>query len=619
MDREVICGLEIHQQLDTRKLFCSCRSDLVEGDGMEFSRRLRPSQSELGRIDPAALMEGEKRLRFRYQAPREVSCLVEADEEPPHAADEQATETVLTIACLLNAEVVDEIHFMRKIVIDGSNTTGFQRTALVAMHGFLEVDGRRISIPTICLEEDAARKVEASGDQVTYRLDRLGIPLVEIATAPDLGSPEEVRKVAQAIGSLLRATGKVKRGIGTIREDLNISIPGGARVEVKGVQELRMLPVFVEKEMQRQRSLLRIRDALRERGVVKVGAEIVDVTDILSSSGSGLVRSSLRGGGRALAVALPGFAGLLKNEEEGFRLGAELAQRARVKGVRGIIHSDELPGYGIEEERVRSIKERLKADAFAICLAPEERARAAMLAVVERANEALEGVPEETRDPQPDGTTVYSRPLPGAERMYPETDVPPITVGKERIDQIMSNLPELPQEKVKRLVATYGIHPQGAQHLVRSGYDEVFERIASSMEGMASVASTLLTNTFPELEREGVDIGSIGEDALMELFELLDQGEFAKEALPDLVRSMVEGRGVREAIEALGLGAVGEEEARKIISSIVAERAHLVIEKEMGAVGPLMGVVMERLRGRIDGRTASEMLREQIERVIRER
>lgn len=233
MSEEVIAGLEIHQQLDTKKLFCSCDSELVdeiEEIDREFVRRLRPAKSEMGKVDRAALMEAEKQLKFRYQAPPGSSCLVEADEEPPHAADEEAIQVTLTLARMLDADVVDEIHFMRKIVIDGSNTTGFQRTALVAMHGTLEIDGKEISIPTICLEEDAARKVGVKGDEVTYRLDRLGIPLVEIATGPEMRSPQEVRKVAQALGSLMRATRKVKRGLGTIREDLNVSIPGGARV-----------------------------------------------------------------------------------------------------------------------------------------------------------------------------------------------------------------------------------------------------------------------------------------------------------------------------------------------------------------------------------------------------
>jgi len=232
-EHELICGIEIHQQLETKKLFCSCATDLVDDAGKDVHRRLRPTQSELGEVDRAALAQAERKMRFRYLAPSKVSCLVEVDEEPPHDADTEAIEITLTFAALLEAKVVDEVHFMRKIVIDGSNTTGFQRTALVAMDGVLSLEGKRISIQSICLEEDAARKMESKGQEITYKLDRLGIPLIEVATGPDMHSPEEVKEVAARLGSLLRSTKKVKRGLGTIREDLNISIPGGARVEIK--------------------------------------------------------------------------------------------------------------------------------------------------------------------------------------------------------------------------------------------------------------------------------------------------------------------------------------------------------------------------------------------------
>ena len=283
MSEDVIIGLEIHQQLDTKKLFCDCESKFVEESGSSFLRRLRPTQSELGEVDRAALVQAEKKMRFRYQAPRCSSCLVEADEEPPHQANPESIDIVLTVAALLNAKPVDEIHFMRKIVIDGSNTSGFQRTAMVAMGGHIEVNGRNITIPTFCLEEDAARKVDSTAGEITYRLDRLGIPLIEVATGPDMRSAEEVKEVALRIGSIMRATHHVKRGLGTIREDVNISIPGGARVEIKGAQDLRLLPTYVEREMERQRSLLKIRDILKDRGAKPVDPSIKDYSEMFST------------------------------------------------------------------------------------------------------------------------------------------------------------------------------------------------------------------------------------------------------------------------------------------------------------------------------------------------
>lgn len=611
--------MEVHQQVNTCKLFCSCPSGLVEEEGPVLLRRLRPAQSEMGKVDRAALAEAEKKLLFRYQAPHDVSCLVESDEEPPHASNEFACDVALTVSALLNAEVVDEIHFMRKIVIDGSNTTGFQRTALVAMNGYLEVNGKRISIPTVCLEEDAARKLETGKGEVTYKLDRLGIPLIEVATGPELHSPEEVRVVAETLGSIMRATRKVKRGIGTVREDINISIPGGARVEIKGVQDLRMLPVYVRNEMERQRGLLEVRDILKERMVAPVEMDIQDVTETFSESKSKVIFSSLRSGGKVLAVALPCFEGVLKSADGKLRLGAEMAQRAMTKGVKGIFHSDELPAYGITEEEVSRLREVLslgEGDAFAICAERSQKARTALKAAVERANEALEGVPEETRDPLMDGTTRYSRPLPGAHRMYPETDVPPITIGPERRSRIMESLPELPKEKISRISKEHGIHEQMASQMVREGTDELFESIAREHPIVTASAATTFTGTFTEIEREGLSPFDIDDAIVMQVFARLAEGEYAKEALPDIFRLLAEGSTLDEGVEKLGLERVGEEDALEIIRRIVKEKEEFVRQKGMDSVGPLMGAVMAELKGKIDGKRASELLEAEISSIL---
>ncbi|MDX1535069.1 MAG: Glu-tRNA(Gln) amidotransferase subunit GatE, partial [Thermoplasmata archaeon] len=304
-------GLEIHQQLATRKLFCDCEARLVEEVGEEFLRFLRPTQSELGEVDRAALEEAGKGRAFRYQS-TETSCLVDADEEPPHRANREALEIALIAALALGAQPVDEVQFMRKTVIDGSNTTGFQRSALVAQNGALEVDGKTIGIPTICLEEDAARLIHRGREEAVYRLDRLGIPLVEIATTPDINSPEMARDVALRIGRLLRATRRVLRGLGTVREDLNVSVEGGARVEIKGVQELGMIAAYVEGEVSRQAGLLEAAGTLRERGVAGVDDEVVDLRDVLADTGAQVLRGGLVRGHRILGLRLRGFAGLLQ-------------------------------------------------------------------------------------------------------------------------------------------------------------------------------------------------------------------------------------------------------------------------------------------------------------------
>lgn len=617
-DYEMMCGIEIHQQLDTRKLFCDCDSRLCEEGTGAYFRKLRPTTSEMGEIDRAALAQFQRHMGFRYQCCEGTSCLVELDEEPPHGVNPDAMQIALTFSEMLGANVIDEIHFMRKIVVDGSNTSGFQRTALVATDGHVDAGGRQISILSVCLEEDAARKVETKGDEVLYRLDRLGIPLIEVATGPDMRTPEEVQEVAYRIGTLLRATRRVKRGIGTIRQDLNISIPGGARIELKGVGELRLIPDYVRNEVARQKMLIRIKEILNARGTAPAEFVAEDVTDIFDSCDSKVIKGALSSKGRVLAVRLPGFAGVVNGDEGKLRLGSEMAQRARTRGVKGIFHSDELPNYGISQEYVDALREHLgmtgENDAFVICAAPEKKARDALEVAVARANEALVGVPEETRDPLPDGTTKYSRPLPGAARMYPETDVPPTRITDARMELIRSNMPEFPEQIEARLVKDYGVNPQQSKQIVRKGQDELFEMLAS--DGMASIAATTILNTFVELEHDGLEPSAISDDALLEAFGMLKEGRFAKEALPALIREMCSGTGPEEAISKLGLGAMDSSEAESVIEGIVNERAEFVRSKGMAAIGPLMGPVMGALRGKIDGKQANELLSKAISKLL---
>ncbi|HKM13942.1 MAG TPA: Glu-tRNA(Gln) amidotransferase subunit GatE, partial [Candidatus Methanomethylophilaceae archaeon] len=581
-DYEMMCGIEIHQQLDTKKLFCSCDTTLHdEGFGNHY-RKLRPTANEMGVIDRAALAQYERHMSFRYQC-CESSCLVDLDEEPPHEVNNDAMDVALTFSSMLNADMIDEIHFMRKIVVDGSNTGGFQRTALVSTGGEVVVNGKKISILSVCLEEDAARKIETKGNEVTYRLDRLGFPLVEVATGPDMRTPEEVMEVALRLGSLFRATKMVKRGIGTIREDLNISIPGGARIEIKGVQDLKMLPDFVRTEVNRQKMLLAIKDILNKRGIEPISSDVIDATEVFKDCPSKIISSALKSKGVVLAVKLPGFAGVLNGDSGKLRLGSELAQRARTHGVKGIFHSDELPNYGIEQTYVDSLKSFLNItednDAFVICAAPEKTARSALIATIERANEAFEGVPEETRDPLPDGTSRYSRPLPGAARMYPETDVPPTLVTKEKLTEIRNSMPEFPEEIEKRLVEQYGINAQQAHQMLRESNDDLFVKLAGTYRSLSSVVATTLTNTYSELEREGVVTTKISDDTMLNIFDMLAHNKFAKEALPDIIREVSKGTEPSKAAAKLGLESVDKDEAVKIIADIVKSREDFIRSK----------------------------------------
>ena len=616
---EMMCGIEIHQQLDTKKLFCDCESNLTEEAAGGIYRRLRPTTSEMGEVDRAALAQFMRGYGYRYQSCPCETCLVELDEEPPHEVNADALETTLIFSELVGASVIDEVQFMRKIVVDGSNTSGFQRTSLVAVDGSIDAIGKKVGILSVCLEEDACRKIETTADEVTWRTDRLGIPLIEVATAPDMRTPEEVLEVASRIGSLLRATKRVKRGLGTIREDLNISIPEGARIEIKGVQELRLLPDFVSNEVKRQKMLVRVRDILRERGTKPAAVEVVDATEIFKDCDAKVIAAALKDKGKVLAVRLPGFAGVMNGDNKTLRLGSEMAQYARTVGVKGIFHSDELPNYGIEQSYVDRLREFLgmtgEFDAFVICAASEKKATAALELAVKRANTGIEGVPEETRDPLPDGTTRYSRPLPGAARMYPETDVPPTPIPAARLERIKNNLPEFPEQIEARLVKDYGINAQQAHQIVRQSRDDLFCQIASEFD-LASVAATTFQNTFQELEHEGIDTDLFTYEDLYAVFSGLKANKFAKEAIPAILKEMAKGTDLETAVKKLGLSAVDAGEAAAIIEKIVSERADFVREKGMGAIGGLMGPVMGALRGKIDGKQANELLTAAIRKLL---
>ena len=602
------CGLEIHQQLDTHKLFCEDPSDRSETVTAEFRRRLRPTQSELGEVDAAAVEEAKRKLTFVYQATPN-SCLVEADEEPPHPCNEDALDTAILAAMMLHATIVEEVHFMRKIVIDGSNTTGFQRSALVALDGSFELDGKQYGVPTILLEEDAARRVEERDGEVVYRLDRLGVPLIEIATAPDIASPEEAAKVALRIGSLLRATRRVRRGIGTIREDVNVSIARGARTETKGVQDLRMMATYVDNEVHRQQMLADVAETLRARKA-SVDDAVHDVTATLAASKSKVVANALAAGGTVLGLRLCGFRGTLKG-----KLGPELAAHARIAGVGGIFHSDELPGYGITAEEVAAIVRELAVgpdDAFALVADDAAKGKEALDEVAERAREAIGGVPPETRDPRPDGTTAYSRPLPGRARMYPETDVPPIRITRDRLDGLRAMLPEMPEKRIESLVATHGIPRQQAAQLLEDGFEGEFEALAGEF-GEPQVAANMLTYHFAEIRREGLDVDALPLDRLRDMLRAYREGAFAKEAIPSLLRYVVrEDADISAAVRALGLGPMSEADVDRILDELVASHAAMIRERGEKAIGPLMGVAMGRLRGKVDGGVLNEKLRKRL-------
>jgi glutamyl-tRNA(Gln) amidotransferase subunit E len=614
----LMVGLEIHQQLDTPKLFCRCPSAFEEEHRVAFTRRLRPTQSELGEVDPAALAEAAKKLGFRYLAGHRTSCLVELDEEPPHRICAEAVEVGLQFALLCGMQPVDELHVMRKIVIDGSNTSGFQRTAMLALRGTVG----DVGLDTLCLEEDSARPVEKKAGEVTYRLDRLGIPLLEVATAPDIRTPEQARSVAEHLGVVLRSTGRVRRGLGTIRQDLNVSIRGGARVEIKGVQQLDLLGTAVEREVDRQLRLLEVRDELARRGAADALAKVPveDVTRLFQRTEAKVVQGALKANGVVLALRLPGFAGLIGSKAAGWpRLGAELADHARVHaGVKGIFHSDELPAYGIAEPEVQEVRAALACqalDAFVLVACPRGQAEQALEAVRARARQARVGVPEETRDMLEDGTSQYSRPLPGRARMYPETDVPPLPLPAAHIEAVRGALPELLPAREARMLTAYSLGKDEVHTLVRAGDAPLFERLVHELgKEHDKLVARVLLQTLPELDKEVPEAHQrLGEAELRDALLAVKQGAYAKEALPRVLKAMAEqGGGAREAAQRIGLGAMGEDQVRAAVRALLDRQAKLVQERGERAMGPLMGDAMQELRGKADGQLISKVVREEL-------
>ena len=614
----LMMGLEIHQQLNTKhKLFCPCSTDLTDDEhDEEIIRNLRPTQSELGQIDRAALQESLRDMTFKYEAYNNHTCLVENDDEPPHALNREALDICITIASLLNMKMVDEFHTMRKQVIDGSNTGGFQRTGLAATDGYLDTPYGRVAIESLGLEEDAARRIDSDGEYTQFRLDRLGIPLAEITTDPSMHHPEQIKEVAYMIGQVLRST-NVKRGLGTIRQDVNISITRGARVEIKGVQDLDLMPVIVENEVTRQLALADIKDELIKRNA-KVEDTIYDLDEVFKDTSSKILSSAecIKG------IILRGFDGLIGKEvQPGRRFGTELSSYAKKMGVSGLFHTDELPAYGITQEEVDALKSYLQTgpeDAIIIVAHDEDVAVNALNETIRRAEMAFDGVVEETRKALDDGNTEYMRPLPTANRMYLETDIPLFQITDDMVEPIKNNLPELPDEKEARIIKEYKLSEDLSSQLVRRLLADRFEELMAKLKVDSTTVASVLVSDLRDLRREGVDVSIFTNEKLTETFKLLEDNKISKDALKDLMLAVSKKpeEPVEKIAEEENLTLLSEDEVRAIIHDIVSGQENMVKERQMGAMGPLMGMSMKQLKGKADGSLVNKIVREEIQKLL---
>ena len=648
-----MCGIEVHQQLATGKLHSreagvlyDVTATTVPEAWPRTRRRLRASRGEGGAVDVAARFEARRRRRFEYvRSPN--AGLIELDERPPLPLDDDAVAITLTVAALLDACPVDLMQTMRKTVVDGSNTSGFQRTTLVARDGRLATEGGDVGIDVVCLEEDSARKLEAidtdDGEVVVYNLDRLGLPLIEIATAPDVTDPDHAKATALALGAVLRRTRRVRRGLGSIRQDLNVSIACGDRVEIKGCQDLEWIPRIVRLEMARQLHMYRLANTLRERfgqpplppdrreddeaSEAEVAAELevlvpidlIEVSEALAASSSAMISKGQAAGHVVLALVLPRMTGLLGTkslDEDGAqlpRLGRELAGAAKLAGVKGIFHSDELPAYGIQQEEVAAVRSMLEApedDAFVLCLAPRWQATLALEAVRSRALAAFHRLPREVRNvvvakgAPADGTTTPMRPLPGGARMYPETDVPPRALSAEAWATVREHLPPTNEERRLRL-GQHDLSVDQIDQVVARERDDVFLEHLGTRPAKA-FASLLLEHPEHAPEFLAMLLDLRGAERLSR-----DGVKAAAEAFP---------QGADEATVAGWAEAEGHVPAdvgdlQSIVAAVVASRLDFVNERGLGAIGPLMGLVMAEAKG-ADGKEVSGLLKDEIQRVL---
>ena len=625
-DLGVKVGLEIHQQLATnKKLFCDCEPIETEEYSIKFQRKLRAAKSELGEYDPAALFEKSKSKSVVYYGNPESSCLVEQDEEPPHELDADAKKIALVIASALDSEIFSEIYPMRKTVVDGSNTTGFQRTMLISQGGSFETEENKIGIQSICLEEDAAKNLGDKGSVRRFGLERLGIPLVEIATEPFEADPKNIKKIALALGRILRSTKKVRRGLGSIRQDVNVSIrEGGVVIEVKGVQQLDQLEKVVEYEAVRQHGLLTISKELQAREWThNEDEDRKDITELFSKCNSKIIQNAIKKRQRIVGISFKNLGGLFGfSPYEGIRLGKEIAELVRFFGIGGVFHSDELPNYGVEQADMENLKKFMKImenDGFLVLACPEEKMKIIIDQIILRIEHIKNhGIPIDTRLATQEGQTKFLRPRPGAARMYPETDIPPIIISQDELEESKKNVPKSWDESLKELQKRYGLNLQLAEQIFDSKYINLFEKILEKSKVNPTFVASVFCSTITNLERSGLDSGLLKSEEIAKTFEFLEKGEIAKESIEIIFESIMSGKSntVEDAMKASSIETVDESDLEKIIQEIVDKNEQLIKNQKERAIGPLMGIVMKELRGKASGETVSRILMKSIQKKL---
>ena len=640
-DEGFLSGLEFHQQLianystkDTHnfgsKLFCNCPV-IIRDDTPDFSviRQQRAVSGETGEIDITANFEKLKKYKIRYEGYHDTTCLIELDEEPIMPINQEALFRTLAISKnIFKLNLVDEILISRKTIIDGSNTSGFQRTAMVAyksQNSFIEVNGKKISIVQVNLEEDSAKNTGTKNGIKHYRLDRLGTPLIEIATGPDMSHPEEVLSVAKRIGELLRTTGWVRRGQGTIRQDLNISISKGTRIEIKGVSDLDLIPLYSKNEAIRQKRMLELLELFKIRNITIElirELEIINISELFSDTKVSIIQKNIKLGKQVFISKIPKFKGLLEFElQKNYRLGTEFSQICKViSEVGGIMHSDEIDNYELSSVEIKSIEKKLSLqenDAFIILLSSQEQAKNSLNGLKQVLSSWIleQGIVPEVRSPRSDGTTGYLRPLPGKARMYPETDALPYQLNQTILTNISQTKFEFPEDRIARYKKDFNLSEEFSQRLSIHPKNSLFEIIVTEHKVDPTLVANTILSTLVNLRRDGFDISKINDQILIKIFSMLGEDKFSKDALELIFTSIINSKShvnLEDLIANLDLKKLDQKSIEKIIEKIVSDNSQIVSERGMGSMGFLMRIAMEQLGGKADGKLISDLIRKKI-------
>ena len=644
-------GLEFHQQIlapylgnksdgeakkNGSKLFCACPSIMREEEpDFTVRREIRAVSGESGKIDVAAKFEENKDQHIIYEGYNDSNCLIELDEEPIDPINQEALFRAVVIAKkIFGLEIFDEILTCRKTIIDGSNTSGFQRTLQIGYKGKkseIEVDGKPIRIYQANLEEDSCRNTGKKGNIRKFRLDRLGIPLIEIATSPDMKTPEQVRSVASRIGSLLRTTGFVKRGLGTIRQDINVSIKRGTRIEIKGVVDLELLPAYVKNEAIRQVRMLEFIATLKERklGIKEINSiKSLNVSKVFGNHKNKLISNSLKKGKKVIGAKIPKLKKLFAFElQPNYRVGTEISEICKVtSGVGGILHSDELDKFEISQAEINKINEILQiqeSDGFILILCKEEEGNSAITGLKNAFNIWInsETLPAEVRAPLAGGTTGFLRPLPGAARMYPETD----TIShfsKELMERVDKTVFELPEERRERYVKELNLPIELANQLNNHQYSNLFEKIVEKYKVSPVLVASTLLNTLVELRRRLTvgNIDKITEEHINEIFSLVETGKIRKSSIPEILEKIAETKEIispNQIKDKIRIKTMDEKSVKDVINSVIEDNLADLEKTGMKMMGKIMGRVMAKIGNSAEGSLVNKLVKLEVQKRLK--